>query len=142
MKKNTPSPLSPKNAYRVVIDFESTPGRTWEQAFVWGSMDLDDLRELATREAAKLREMHPNSRVAVSITHNRAQFPSFDWEDIEHYTLGERRGGAREGAGRKAKADARVTLSARVAPATLAALRERAEREGIGIGELLDALAK
>lgn len=136
------SPNSPKNAYSAEI--YSTKALTGIGANTQsvGAMTLEECRSRAEAICASILSRGVATRLEITISHNVAGYPSFSWQEVEHYVFGEQRGGARPGAGRKAKADARVVLSARVKPATLDALRREAAAAGIGLGAYLDNLCK
>lgn len=51
------------------------------------------------------------------------------------------RGGARTGAGRKAKEDHRVSMAVRVKPETRQRLEDAARAQGISLGQMVDAVA-
>lgn len=50
------------------------------------------------------------------------------------------RGGARTGAGRKAKEDRRVSMTVRVKPETRQRLEDAAHAQGISLGQMVDAV--
>lgn len=130
---------SPKNPYRVQIDYE--------KALDFGTVESFTA---ATLEAAYIHAKDifasrngKGGSAFVQVFRNNATYPTFDWERVDSFNLNPR-GGARPGAGRKAlpSDQLRAVLSCRVAPDTRDTLKARAAEKGCSVGELLDEMVK
>lgn len=118
------------NPYRVEISYaKALNGRGSVISYM--ALTLERAKELAAQDFAGRQGRGGAAHIVIS--HNEKVWPQFDWRVVEEYTLGARRGGARAGAGRKPKDDARVVLSARVQPQTAEALREIAGGRPLGV---------
>lgn len=83
---DTPSRLSPKNAYRVEITYD--PALDFGSVESFGTITLDSAKQQASKLVAQRRSGIKGERIAVAhvhIWHNRAEYPTFDWEDCASY---------------------------------------------------------
>ncbi len=79
------SSRSPKNIYRAVINY--FPALDFGSVESVGAMTLESLKAL-TSERVKLRESSGyKGKAVVVISENKASYPSFDWVEVESWTV-------------------------------------------------------
>ena len=137
MKSITPSLHSPKNKFFAEIHI--TPASpTLGSVVSYGSMTLNSALQIARAEAAKLA----GRKVTISVRENKAEYPSFDWQEVWHedFTI-RQQGGFRPGSGRKASGKATTTVAFRVSLETKEKMNELKER-GVDVREKFEDLVK
>ena len=97
-KDNTPSMRSPRNKFRVEINYDRALD-TVGSVEAFGAMTMEQVRAIVTNHYALRRSNHPDLTARVVVLENKATFPSFDWQQVAVWDLGTK-GGAREGAGK------------------------------------------
>jgi len=95
-----PSKNSPKNIFRASISYSKALPEIGSVSTAL-AMTLEDVKRnslFCTDQATK-----NNVTSLVVIYENKRQYPDFDWIEVERFSVNEKRGGKREGAGAKPK---------------------------------------
>ena len=78
-KDNTPSLHSPKNTYRVQINYDK-PLKGLGSVTSYGGMTIEQVESLAIGEVKRNK-----MGAYITIMHNAAGYPNFDWHQIKAY---------------------------------------------------------